>query len=162
MATTLVALAVAAAGCGWQPASPPAPPEDTCADSDGPSAATVQRAVAEVPPAPGSSDGSDWVESARGHTRDCRLHWLKLSPSDATAASPEQLLFFDHDTPLGSPTPEPKPYTLVLSSGRDTVTVQYQWRVADEPLCCPTGIGTTRYRIVDGKLKALDPIPHSP
>lgn len=152
-----LALGVAVAGCGWQPAPPPAPPEDTCADSDGPSLGTVRRAIAAVPAV---DETATWTETAGGHTRNCRLYWVKLSLSAATASSPEQLLFFDHNTPLGSPTPDPKPYTTVVSSGTDTVIVLYQWRIDDDPLCCPTGSGTTRYRIgPHGKLEALDPIP---
>lgn len=159
MVTVLLHLSIAgvfATGCGWKPSAPPAPPAGACAESDGPGPDTVRRAIAEVPVV---APGSTWVESARGYTRNCRLHWVKLTASDAMAATPEQLLFFDRDTPLGSPTPNPKPYTTVLSSGQDTVTVQYQWQVGDEPSCCPTGIGTTRYQITNGKLKVLDPIP---
>ena len=43
--------------------------------------------------------------------------------------------------------------------GNDTAAVQYQWRQGQDPACCPTGIGTVRFKIEDGKLKALDPIP---
>lgn len=153
---TALAMIGAVAGCGWQPAAPPAPPEDGCADSDGPSADTVRRAIAAVPV---GADGAGWIRSATGHTGDCRLYWVKLSRSDATAASPEQLLFFDHDTPLGSPTADPLPYTTVVAASTDTVIVQYQWRSGDDPPCCPSGGATTRYRISNGKLKALDPIP---
>ncbi len=147
---------LAATGCGFRPAAPPAPPEDSCAESDGPAPGTVARAIAAVPAAAGGS----WVESADGHTRDCRLYWVKLTPREATPAGPEQLLFFDRNTPLGSPTPNPRPYTTVVASGYDTVTVLYQWQIAGDPPCCPSGTGTTRYRIgSDGKLRILDPIP---
>jgi len=47
----------------------------------------------------------------------------------------------------------------VLASDQDTVTVQYQWQVGNQPPRCPNGIGTVRYQIgSDGKLKALGPI----
>lgn len=145
-----------ATGCGWQPGGPAPQPPDTCAESDSPSAETVQNAIAEVPRV-----GADWVETGRGHTRNCRLFWVQFALADATAASPEQLLFFDRNTALGPPTEQPKPYTSVVSSGESTVTVQYQWRVDDEPDCCPTGIGTVRFQIGDdGTLVALDPIPN--
>jgi len=39
--------------------------------------------------------------------------------------------------------------------------VQYQWRQGQEPACCPTGVATVRFKIEDGKLKALDPIPNA-
>ncbi|HEU0189680.1 MAG TPA: LppP/LprE family lipoprotein [Mycobacterium sp.] len=161
----MIAALASVAGCGLGPAPPPKPSTDTCTDSDGPSLDAVRRAIAAVPPPtrdPGDPETaalSTWTESARGHTRNCRLHWVKLVVTDAMASSPEQLLFFDHDTPLGSPTTNPKPYTTVLSSGEDTVTVQYQWQVGSDPSCCPTGIGTTRFRIDGGKLKAVDSIP---
>lgn len=159
LAGSVAAPVLLAAGCGWGPPSPPAPPEDRCADTDGPSPQTVRRAIAAVP----APAGSTWMPTAAGHTGDCRLHWVKLAAADADAAGPgpEQLLFFDRGTALGSPTPEPRPYITVLSSSAQTVTVQYQWPVGDDPPCCPTGAGTTRYRIVDGRLAALDPIPGS-
>jgi hypothetical protein len=53
----------------------------------------------------------------------------------------------------------PRPYVNVVTSSADTVTVQYQWKQGSDQPCCPTGIGTARFQIVDGKLKALDPIP---
>jgi hypothetical protein len=48
----------------------------------------------------------------------------------------------------------------VTAQGDDTAVVQYQWRQAGEPACCPTGIGSARFTIRDGKLEALDPIPN--
>ena len=45
--------------------------------------------------------------------------------------------------------------------GNDTAAVQYQWRQGQDPACCPTGIATVRFKIEDGKLKALDPIPNA-
>lgn len=142
MIAMLTALGLTVAGCAFKPAAPPAPPEDSCADADGPRPDTVSRAVAAVPPA-----SFAWVETARGHTGNCRLYWVKLSLPNATPAGPEQLLFFDHDTPLGSPAPHPQPYTTVVATSSDAVIVQYQWRVDDDPVCCPTGGRTTRYQI---------------
>lgn len=120
------------AGCGWSP----------------PGAA---------PAAPGAT----WTEVANGHTTDCRLYWVQIAPTSAQPDSPNQVLFFSGNTPLGPATPDPRPYISVLPTGEDTVQVQYQWRQGDEPPCCPTGIGTVRFRIGgDGKLEAVDPIPH--
>jgi hypothetical protein len=48
----------------------------------------------------------------------------------------------------------------VTAQGNNTAVVQYQWRQGQDQACCPTGIGTVRFQIVDGKLKALDPIPN--
>ncbi len=145
-------------GCGWQPPAPrPAPPEN-CKDSDGPTADSVRRAIAAVPVL---VPGSKWVEIGRGHTRNCRLYWVQVIPTIASESTPQQLLFFDHNTALGSPTPNPKPYITVLPAGDETVTVQYQWQVGSDEPCCPTGIGTVRFQIgSDGKLKALGSIPH--
>lgn len=156
----LLTLGVAVAGCGNQSPSQPPAKRDSCKESDSPTADTVRRAIAavsvEVP-------GSAWVEFARGHTRKCRLNWVQIIPTIASESTPQQLLFFDRNTPLGSPTPNPKPYITVLPPGDDTVTVQYQWRNDKDEECCPTGRGTVKFHIgPDGKLKALGPIPHQP
>jgi LppP/LprE lipoprotein len=70
------------------------------------------------------------------------------------------VIFFDHNSPLGTATPEPRPYITVVAQGDDTAAVQYQWRQGQEPACCPTGIGTVGFKIEAGELKALDPIPN--
>jgi LppP/LprE lipoprotein len=88
--------------------------------------------------------GTATLPSTRGHTRNCRLYWVQVKPTNATAASPVQLLFFDHNVPLGTPTPNPKPHTTVLSATDDVVSVQYQWPVAGDSACCPTGKGTVQ------------------
>ena len=71
------------------------------------------------------------------------------------------MLFFDHKSPIGTPTPDPRPYITINAIGNDTAAVQYQWRQGQEPACCPTGVATVRFKIEDGKLKALDPIPNA-
>ena len=104
---------------------------------------------------------SFWVEIARGHTKNCRLYWVRIIPTIATESTPQQLLFFDHNTPLGTPTPNPKPYITVLPADDDTITVQYQWQTGNEEPCCPKGIGTVKFQIgLGGKLQALGKIPH--
>jgi hypothetical protein len=144
--------------CGGKPATPPASRADTCKDSDGPTADTVRQAIASVPV---EVPGSSWVEIARGHTKKCRLYWVQIIPTIAGESTPQQLLFFDHNTPLGTPTPNPKPYITVLPPSDDTITVQYQWQVGKDEPCCPTGIGTVKFQIgSDGKLQALGKIPH--
>ena len=84
---------------------------------------------------------------------------MVVSAGDASD-SPQQVLFFDRNNSLGPATPEPRPYINVTTMGDDTVNVQYQWRQGQDPACCPTGIGAVRFKIEDGKLKALDPIPN--
>lgn len=146
------------AGCGWSPPGAAPPKPDTCTPDDGPSPDTVQREIGSTPPA---TPGATWTEVANGHTSDCRLYWVQIGPAAAQPDSPQQVLFFDGDTPLGPATPQPRPYISVLTGGEDTVEVQYQWRQGDEAPCCPTGIGTVRFRIgQDGKLEAVDPIPN--
>ena len=95
-----------------------------------------------------------------GHTADCSLHWVVVTSGDASD-SPQQVLFFDRKSPIGTPTPDPRPYITITAMGSDTAAVQYQWRQGQEPACCPTGIATVRFKIEDGKLKALDPIPNA-
>ena len=154
---TMLSLALLVAGCGWSPPSAPPPEPDTCKPTDGPSPETVQQAIAGVPVV---TPASSWTETASGHTANCRLYWVQISPSNAEPNSPQQVLFFDRNTPLGTATPEPRPYINVQNAGDDTVVVQYQWQQDNDPPCCPTGIGTVRFRIGDdGKLKAIDPIP---
>lgn len=156
--TILMIIGLVMAGCGWKPPGAPPPKPDTCTDADGPTADTVQKAIAALPVL---TPGTSWTDTARGHTGNCRLYWVQVTSSNAGAATPEQVVFFDRNTPLGTPTQNPKPYMTVLSSGEDTVMIQYQWQVGDNPPCCPTGIGTVRFQIgPDGKLKALDPIPN--
>ena len=118
----------------------------------------MRQAIASVPVL---VPGSIWVEIARGHTKKCRLYWVQIIPSIADESTPQQLLFFDHNTPLGTPTPNPKPYITVLAPSDDTVTVQYRWQVGSDQACCPTGAGTVKFQIgSDGKLQALGEIPH--
>ncbi|GFG67889.1 putative lipoprotein LppP [Mycobacterium kubicae] len=153
-----ICLCLAVAGCGAPRPAPPAAAPDACKASDGPTAETVRQAIAGVPVA---VPGSFWVEIARGHARKCRLHWVQIIPTIASESTPQQVLFFDHNRALGPATPNPKPYITVLPPADDTVTVQYQWRLGSDSECCPTGRGKVRFRIgPDGKLKALDPIPH--
>ena len=154
----MILLLLLATACGGKPSAPPAPRADTCTDSDGPSADTVRQAIASVPV---EVPGSSWVEIARGHTNKCRLYWIQIIPTIAGESTPQQLLFFDHNTPLGPPTPNPKPYITVLPPSDDTVTVQYRWQVGKDEPCCPTGTGTVKFHIgPDGKLQALGAIPH--
>lgn len=139
------------AGCGWSPPSAPPTTAVACTPADGPDEATVTAEIDKLPDAP-------WREASRGHTPDCTLHWIIVTSGDASD-SLQQVLFFDGQSPLGTPTPEPRQYITVTPMGNDTAAVGYQWRQGDEPACCPTGVGTVRFTIEDGKLKALDPIP---
>jgi hypothetical protein len=154
----VIVLILLVSACGGKPATPPASRADTCKDSDGPTADIVRQAIASVPV---EVPGSSWVEIARGHTKKCRLYWVQIIPTIAAESTPQQLLFFDHNTPLGTPTPNPKPYITVLPPSDDTITVQYQWQVGKDEPCCPTGIGTVKFQIgSDGKLQAVGKIPH--
>jgi hypothetical protein len=149
----LLSLGLLAAGCGWSPPSPPVTSSAGCGQADGPSADTVAAEIAKLPAA-------QWSEIVNGHTADCSLHWVVVTSGDASD-SPGQVLFFDRKSPIGTPTPDPRPYITVTAMGNDTAAVQYQWRQGQEPACCPTGIATVRFKVEDGKLKALDPIPNA-
>ncbi len=156
LAVMLLACGLLVAGCGWSPPSAPPPSPDTCAPTDGPTPDAVASAINGLRPA---SQGA-WKETARGHTKNCRLYWVQVG-AGADPAAPQHLLFFDRNTPIGTATPEPKPYTVVLSSGDNTVTVQYQWQQGGDAPGRPTGIAQVRFELGDdGKLKALDPIPN--
>lgn len=149
--TVVLLLGPVAAGCGSSPSGAPASTAAACTQGDGPSADTVAAEIAKLPAAP-------WNEVVSGHTADCSLHWVVVSSGDASD-SPGQVLFFNRTSPVGTPTPEPRPYITIMSTGNDTASVQYQWRQGQDPACCPTGSGTVRFKIDNGKLKALDPIP---
>lgn len=148
----LSSLILIAAGCGWSPPAPTTSSAAGCSPSDGPSAETVSAEIAKLPAA-------QWFEVVSGHTADCSLHWVVVNSGDASD-TPAQVLFFDRKTPIGTPTPDPRPYITINATGSDTAAVQYQWRQGQDPACCPTGIATVRFKIEDGKLKALDPIPN--
>jgi LppP/LprE lipoprotein len=154
----VIFLIVLAAGCGSKPTASPPMRAETCKDSDGPTADTVRQAIAAVPVIVAKSE---WVEIARGHTRNCRLYWVQIIPTIASESTPQQLLFFDRNRPLGPATPDPKPYITVLPTTDNTVAVQYQWRVGHDEECCPTGTGSVKFEIgSDGRLHALGKIPH--
>lgn len=154
----VILVVLLASGCGGHQTSSPPAPSEKCKDSDGPTPDTVQRAIASVPI---SVAGSSWVEIARGHAKKCRLYWVQIIPTIASESTGQQLLFFDHNTPLGAATPNPKPYITVLPPADDTVAVQYQWLKGNDQPCCPSGSGTVKFGIgPDGKLKALGPIPN--
>jgi hypothetical protein len=154
---TLSTTGLIMAGCGWSPPQAPPTQADACAAADGPTPDTVTQAVATLPAAPA---GAQWKQTASGHTTDCGLHWVKVGSSDATQDGPGQVLFFGHNALIGTPTPDPRPYVNVVTSG-NTVSVQYQWKQGNDQPCCPTGIGTVRFQLADGKLTALDPVPNS-
>jgi hypothetical protein len=152
----LFTIALIASACGWSPTNSGSPAPDECSAADTPTPDTVKTAVEPL--------GSGWHEVSRGHTGNCRLHWVVAGTAADASTAPDnavQVLFFDRNSPLGPAAPQPRPYTTVVPLGDNTATVQYQWRQgADEP-CCPTGIAQVRFQIgEDGKLEALDPIPN--
>ncbi len=143
-----------AVGCGWSPSGPAPTSTQACGPADAPTPETVQQAIDALPQA-------QWKETARDNTPDCRLHWVVVTAGEASD-SPMQVLFFDRNNPLGPATPDPRPYINVISSGNEVAEVQYQWRQGQDPACCPTGIGTVRFKVGDdGRLEALDPIPNA-
>ena len=105
----LVMLAASTAGCGWSP--PAAPPTSTVDCGPGPSPDAVAFELQLLPP------GSWRATPRRGGSPDCQLYWVVVSAGDASD-SPQQVLFFDGVNPIGSPTPDPRPYITVTPSGR--------------------------------------------
>jgi hypothetical protein len=148
----MLSVGLIAVGCGYDPASAPPTTSAGCTQAEGPSEDTVASEIAKLPAA-------DWQEVLRGYSANCALHWVVVN-SGIASDSPAQVIFFDHKSPIGTATPEPRPYITVAAQGDDTASVQYQWRQGQDPACCPTGIATVRFKIEDGKLKALDPLPN--
>jgi hypothetical protein len=147
-----VLLAVGCSSNSNQSSTPSSSAAAACTQADGPSDDTVAAEIAKLPAAP-------WIEIVGGHTVDCSLHWVVVGSGDASD-SPTQVLFFDRKSPIGTPTPEARPYITIDAAGNDTAAVQYKWRQGQDPACCPTGAATVRFKVEDGKLKALDPIPN--
>ncbi|GFH03985.1 LppP/LprE family lipoprotein [Mycolicibacterium hippocampi] len=145
----LVTLAALTVGCGWSPSGPA--PTSTAACGPGPTDEVVTSEFLLLPP-------GQWRETARGNAPDCRLNWVVVTDGEAPD-SPQQVLFFDGTDPVGSPTPEPRPYITVIPQGDHHAHVQYQWRQGQDEPCCPTGIGSARVTLEDGRLTVLDPIP---
>ena len=151
LTAVLLMFGLVSSGCGWSPPGAPPQPPDKCTPADGPTADTVTNAINGLAPAP---EGA-WREVANGHTRNCHLYWVQVG-AGSNPTAPQHLLFFDHNTPIGTATPDPKPYTTVIRTGEDTITVNYQ---VEKPGQNST-VGEVRFQLGDdGKLKALDPIP---
>lgn len=150
--SALTITAAVVAGCGWSPKAPPPAGPDTCTSSDGPHPEVVTAAVRAMPSGP-------WTVVGSGHTSNCALYWVQVGPLKKAPDSLQQVLFFNKNTPLGSPTPNPRPYITVTAATADSVNVQYQWQQANDKPGLPTGIGSVRFTVDNGKLKALDPIP---
>ncbi|WP_040542999.1 LppP/LprE family lipoprotein [Mycolicibacterium vaccae] len=147
----LAGAATVAAGCGWSPPSPP--PTSTAADcGPGPTEQVVESELSLLP-------AGIWREIDRGSAADCRMQWVVVTSGDA-ADSPQQVFFFDGEEPVGPPTMDPKPYITVTPQGEHDAVVQYQWRQGQDEPCCPTGIGTARVTLEEGRLTVLDPIPN--
>ena len=74
-ALLLVALAAPAlASCGWSPKNSAPQTSADCPAQDTPTAETVRTAIQGV--------GERWTETSRGHTGDCRLHWVVIGTGD--------------------------------------------------------------------------------
>lgn len=150
--TVGAASALLAVACGWSPKAPPPPGPDTCTSADAPNPEVVTAAVRALPTGP-------WTVTGSGHTANCALYWVQVGPLKKAPDSLQQVLFFNHNTPLGAPTANPRPYITVTTATSDTVNVQYQWQQGNDKPGLPTGIGSVRFTVSDGKLKALDAIP---
>ncbi len=146
---TLLATGLMTVACGWSPPGPSPTTSANCTAAEGPTADSLAHEIKKLPAGP------QWREVSRGHTPD----WVVVTSGDASD-SPQQVLFFDHSSPIGTPTPDPRPYITVTTMGNNTAGVQYQWRQGQDAACCPTGIGTVRFKVEVGKLKALDTIPN--
>lgn len=108
-----------------------------------------------------------WLRWRVGQSAGGGLTWVHAIPARASSSTPDHLLFFAADAYLGTATPEPRPFTEVIGSEDDTVTVQYRWLVGDEPNAAPAGLGTVRYQLThrdngEPSITALDEAPYPP
>jgi predicted small lipoprotein YifL len=144
------------AGCGWSPKGPdPVPQADKCTPADGPAQNVVTASIYALPAPPSGK----WTQMSSGHTANCALYWVQVGQNNSTPDSPQQVVFFNKNTMIGTPTPNARPYITVTASAPDSVTVQYQWQQPKDQPGMPTGIGSVRFTVDGGALKALDPIP---
>src|SRR5689334_9429167 len=97
----LLPVGLIAAGCGWSP--PGSPPTNTagCTAAEGPTQDSIVYEINQLPELP---EGQKWRQTTSGHTADCRLHWAQVTSGDASDA-PQQAIFFDHNSPIGTVTP---------------------------------------------------------
>ena len=152
----LSASALLSAGCGWSPKGPdPAPQADKCTPADGPAQNVVTASIYALPAPPSGK----WTQMSSGHTANCALYWVQVGQNNSTPDSLQQVVFFNKNTMIGTPTPNARPYITVTASAPDSVTVQYQWQQPKDQPGMPTGIGSARFTVDGGALKALDPIP---
>ncbi|MEV0248437.1 LppP/LprE family lipoprotein [Nocardia sp. NPDC050712] len=70
------------------------------------------------------------------------------------------ILHFTEARYLGTSSAKPYAYTEVLGRTRDSVSVQYRWANADDPLCCPQGGPTVvTFTLANGQVTANGQFP---
>ncbi|WP_194290769.1 LppP/LprE family lipoprotein [Nocardia aurantia] len=85
------------------------------------------------------------------------LSWVALQGPGIHPVT--HVLFFTGGTYLGTATTQPYAYTTVLGKTRDTVSVQYKWPEAQDPLCCPTGSGVVIFTLNGATVTAQGQFP---
>ncbi|MDM2402140.1 LppP/LprE family lipoprotein [Mycobacteroides abscessus] len=129
-----------------------------------PTAGDIDKALTTLPRL---RDDLVWVAADRGHSAAGGLTWVRAIIERGSTSSPEHVLFFAGRGFLGTATPEPHPFTQVVSTDGDTVTVQYRWLLGEEPNSAPAGVGTVRYQLTnrangEPTVTALDQAPYPP
>lgn len=108
-----------------------------------------------------------WLAHKVGHSAGGGLTWVHAISEQSSTSTPEHVLFFASRAFLGTATPAPRPFTAVIGTEDDTVTLQYRWLTGDEPNVAPAGAGTVRYQLshrANGEpfITALDEAPYPP
>ncbi|SKH88179.1 LppP/LprE family lipoprotein [Mycobacteroides abscessus] len=129
-----------------------------------PTAADIEKALTALPRC---HDELAWVAADRGQSAAGGLTWVRAIIERGSTSSPEHVLFFAGRGFLGTATPDPHPFTQVVSTDGDTVTVQYRWLVGEEPNSAPGGVGAVRYQLThrdngEPAMTALDEAPYPP
>ena len=130
----LVMLAASTAGCGWSP--PAAPPR---------APSTAGQAPVPMRSPLSSSYCHRIVARHRAGQQPGLPVVLGGGQRRGRVRQPSAGLFFDGVNPIGSPTPDPRPYITVTPQGDHTANVQYQ--VAPGPGPC---LLSDRYRVGAG------------
>lgn len=129
-----------------------------------PTDADIDQALASLPRL---REDLAWLAHQVGHSAGGGLTWVHAISERSSTSTPEHVLFFAARAFLGTATPDPRPFTDVLATEDDTVTLQYRWLVGDEPNAAPAGVGSVRYQLAHHEngepfIRVLDEAPYPP
>lgn len=132
-----------------------------------------QRFVGDASPAGAASGSSNSLDDAvstvaskdfepidtTGYDPNSTLQVIVGMASGSADGYTQQAFFFVEGDYIGTDTLEPSATIGLAWQDDTTVALTYALYDPDDPMCCPTGEATVRYRWNGSKLEPLDPIP---